>query len=226
MKHTGRSAQRTKYSSIAFVLRAATVGLAAGGYGPISLAPGPGQLLVKVGMLCAGSQVSQGRPPGQTDNEIPWTMGRGPVGEQASQVRVKRDGSALPPLPRRTNREPTVTSMSRDSKATVSLTCRPVHHTISATTRAQGKLPIRAIRSLSPSHSANLRPRGWSWPAGRKWKLSDSKFPRPILSRPARDSARQGRAPSFRGLGIRHDRRGPANRVRGEAAGEALKWLS
>ena len=45
-------------------------------------------------MLDAGSQVSQRRLPGQTDNEIPWTIGRGPVGEQAGQVRVQRDGPA------------------------------------------------------------------------------------------------------------------------------------
>ena len=62
--------------------------------GPSPLASGTGRLLVKVGMLDAGTQMPQGRLPGQTDNEIPWAIGRGPVDEQAGQVRVKWHGPA------------------------------------------------------------------------------------------------------------------------------------
>ena len=62
--------------------------------GPSSLAPGPGRLLIQAGMLNAISQMPQGRLPGQPDNQVPRTVGRGPVGEQAGQVRVKWDGPA------------------------------------------------------------------------------------------------------------------------------------
>ena len=45
-----------------------------------------------------------------------------------------------------------------------------------------------------------------SWPTRRKWELSDSKFPRAILPRPAGDPARRRRP---RSSGVRTDRRGP-----------------
>ena len=41
---------------------------------PGSLAPGPRRLLIRAGMLDAGSQVPQGRLPGPPDNDIPWTI--------------------------------------------------------------------------------------------------------------------------------------------------------
>ena len=62
--------------------------------GPGSLAPGPGRLIIQAGMFDASPQVPQSSLPGQTDNEVPWAIGRGPVGEQAGQVRVKRDSPA------------------------------------------------------------------------------------------------------------------------------------
>ncbi len=62
--------------------------------GPGSLAPGPGRLLIQAGMLDASPQMPQGRLPGQSDNQVPRTVGRGPVGEQAGQVRVQRNGTA------------------------------------------------------------------------------------------------------------------------------------
>ena len=71
------------------------------------------------------------------------------------------------------------------------------------------KVPIRAACPRYPTHVTNLRPRRLSWPTRRKWELSDSKFPRAILPRPARDSAGRGRALSLRGLSVRIDRRGP-----------------
>ena len=45
-------------------------------------------------MLDASPQVPQGRLPGQPGNQVPRTVGRGPIGEQAGQVRVQRDGPA------------------------------------------------------------------------------------------------------------------------------------
>ena len=45
-------------------------------------------------MLDASPQMPQGRLPGQPDNQVPRPVGRGPVGEQARQVRVQRDGPA------------------------------------------------------------------------------------------------------------------------------------
>ena len=45
-------------------------------------------------MLDAGPQVPQGRLPGQSDKQVPRTVGRGPIGEQAGQVRVQRNGPA------------------------------------------------------------------------------------------------------------------------------------
>ena len=65
-----------------------------GSYGPGSLAPSPRRLLIQAGLLDASSQMPQGRLPGQPDNQVPRTVGRGPVGEQAGQVRVHRDGPA------------------------------------------------------------------------------------------------------------------------------------
>ena len=62
--------------------------------GSSPLAPGPRRLLIKAGMLNASPQMPQRRLPGQSDNEIPWTVGRGLVGEQAGQVGVQRDGPA------------------------------------------------------------------------------------------------------------------------------------
>ena len=60
--------------------------------GPGSLTPGPGRLLIQAGMLDASPQMPQGRLPGQSDKQVPRTVGRGPVGEQAGQVRVQRNG--------------------------------------------------------------------------------------------------------------------------------------
>ena len=51
--------------------------------GPSSLAPGPGRLIIKAGMLDASPQMPRGRFPSQSDNGIARAIGRGPVGEQA-----------------------------------------------------------------------------------------------------------------------------------------------
>ena len=122
--------------------------------GPSPLSPGTGRLLIQAGMLNASPQVPQGRLPSQPDNQVPRTVRCGPVGEQAGQVRVKRHGPApLPPLPRRTSREPAVTSTSRHSKATVSPTRSPDRHIMSAATRAR----------RSPRSSRESRSRSTCW---------------------------------------------------------------
>ena len=69
-----------------------TSGTVSEAVGPGSLAPGPRRLLIQAGMLDASPQMPQGRFSSQPDNQIPRTVGRGPVGEQAGQVWVQRDG--------------------------------------------------------------------------------------------------------------------------------------
>ena len=81
------------------------------------------------------------------------------------------------------------------------------------------KVPIRAIWPDLPSYGANLQPAPQSCPARPEWELSDSKFPRSILRRPARDSADRGRTASLGGLGVRPDKRGPRQPGKGRSQG-------
>ena len=115
------------------------------------LEPGPGRLLVKAGMLYAGPQVPQDRLTGQPDNQISWTIGRGPVSEQAGQVRVKQQGPAPATLAAAGQQGAGSKVYVPPLQATVSPTRSPARHMISVATRAR-----RSPRATRESSSRSV----------------------------------------------------------------------
>ena len=144
--------------------------------------------------------------PGQLDNEIPRTVERGPVGEQAGQVRVKCHGPApaalaaadqqgagrevdIPPLqghgladtqpgpPHDERRHPGAAKPQGRQGVQKPLDLLGIPVMRNCRMGTfTSKVPIRAIRPRSPCYGANPGPRGRSRPTALKWDLSGSKF--------------------------------------------------